>query len=133
MDVLSDPDDLSAGPDADPDVADVPLPSGWNDPVHPLNDAPPDILLGELTLMFFEWVNAHKVTDACAKSVYTLFSTLLPADANGGSWAGAQKLLKAIYDQSVVSVELCPNDCVAFYNCKYACHRCPHDLHTNRI
>jgi hypothetical protein len=69
--------------------------------------------------MFFEWMNAHKVTDACAKSVYTLLSTLLPADANGGSWAGAQKLLKAIYDRSVVSVQLCPNDCVAFYNCKH--------------
>ena len=46
-------------------------------------------------------------------------TTSAPYAAAGGSWAGAQKLLKAIYDRSVVSVQLCPNDCVAFYNCKH--------------
>jgi hypothetical protein len=104
---------------AEPDPIGNAVPT-WSDPVYPPNGAdPPDIILGELLLMYFEWMGTHKVTDACAKAVYTLLSTLLPTDANGGTWGIARKMLNAIYDQTVQTIEICPNDCVAFYDCKH--------------
>jgi hypothetical protein len=50
----------------------------WDDPVFPQDEPAPDIILGELLLMYFEWMGSHKVTDACAKAAYTLLSTLMP-------------------------------------------------------
>jgi hypothetical protein len=92
----------------------------WDDPVFSADaDPPPDILLGELLLMYFEWMGTYKVTDVCAKAAYTLLSTLIPKGANGGSWATAQRMLQAIYDQSVVAIDICPNDCIAYYDCKH--------------
>ena len=107
----------SADDIADPIVDKVPT---WSDPVYPTNvEVPPDIILGELLLMYFEWMGTHKVTDACAKAVYTLLSTLLPADANGGSWGVARKMLDAIYKQTVQTIDICPGDCIAYYDCKH--------------
>lgn len=92
----------------------------WNDPVFPVDgEKPPDIILGELLMLYFEWMSAHKTTDACSKDAVKMMSQLLPADANGIKWQGAQRLLQAIYDRSVVAVDLCPNDCIAFYDCKH--------------
>ena len=65
--------DNNAHPDADPIADAVPT---WADPVYPSDGAPnPDIILGELLLMYFEWMGTHKVTDACAKAVFALLST----------------------------------------------------------
>jgi hypothetical protein len=53
---------------ADPDPIGNAVPT-WSDPIYPPDGAsPPD----ELLLMYFEWMGTHKVTDACAKAVYTL-------------------------------------------------------------
>ena len=96
---------------------------------------PPDIILGELMLIYLEWMGSHKVTDACAKDAYTLLSLLLPDGANGGSWTTTRKMLKAIYDRTVVAIDICPNDCISYYNAKHPtmqhyrhAHRnwCPH-------
>jgi hypothetical protein len=107
----------AAEPMPDPIADAVPT---WSDVVYPPDgEKPPDIILGELLLMYFEWMNTHKVTDACAKAAYTLLTTLLPADANSGNWATARKMLKAIYEQTVQAIELCPNDCIAYYDCKH--------------
>jgi hypothetical protein len=118
-------------PMADPNADDVHMPDSmadpiadavptWADPVYPNNGArPPDIILGELMLMYFEWMGTHKVTDACAKAVYTLLHTLLPEDSNSGTWGTARKMLDAIYKQTVQTIEICPNDCIAYYDCKH--------------
>lgn len=96
------------------------VPDGWNDPVYRDDDTPtPDILLGELLLMFFEWMHAHKVTDACAKSVYTLLTTILPENANAGSWNTAKALLEGVYNRTIMTVDICPNDCMAYYDCRH--------------
>ena len=108
----------------------------WNDPVFPLNgNKPPDIILGELILIYFEWMSANKVSNACAEGAATMMRQLMPTDANGIEWQGAQRLLNAIYNHSVVSVDICPNDCISYYDCKHPkmahykhAHRtwCPH-------
>jgi hypothetical protein len=106
------------------------LPS-WNDKVWVDDDqAPPDVILGELMLMYFEWMGTFKPPDASAKAVYGVMNLLMPKDANGGSWYQAQKLLTAIYDNTVVAVDICPNDCIAYYDCKHP--KMKHYQHAHR-
>lgn len=62
--------------------------------VYKADSANPDITLGELLLVYFEWMSVHKVTDAAVKAVYNLLLLLLPADTNAGSWSLSKKLLK---------------------------------------
>jgi hypothetical protein len=102
-----------------PDVIRGAIPT-WDDRVFPEDgEPPPDIILGELLLVYFEWMGTHKVTNECAQAAYRLMSMLMPTDANGGSWTSAAKMLQAVYDQSVVAVDICANDCIAFYDCKH--------------
>jgi hypothetical protein len=103
----------------------------WDQRVFPEDGEPPsDVLLGELLLMYFEWMGTHKVTNECAQAAYKLMNVLMPPNANGGSWSSAQKMLQAIYTQSVLAVDICPNDCISFYDCKHP--KLKHYQHSHR-
>jgi hypothetical protein len=90
----------------------------------------PDITLGELLLVYFEWMSVHKVTNAAAKAVYSLLLMLLPPDTNAGSWALSKKLLQKVCESRVVKIDTCPNDCIAFIDCKH--HKLRHYQHSHR-
>jgi hypothetical protein len=70
------------------------------------------------------------VTDACAKAVYDLLLLLLPPDTNAGSWALSKKLLKKVCESRVVEIDTCPNDCMAFIDCKHP--KLSHYQHSHR-
>ena len=86
--------------------------------VYKEDSANPDITLGELLLVYFEWMSVHKVTEASAKAVYTIMLTILPKDSNAGSWAKSKALLKKICDTRAQKIDTCPNDHIAFYDCQ---------------
>ena len=94
---------------------------GWYNRVYSEEEdlAPPDILLAELVALFTEWMFAFKVKDTCAKAVYLLLKTLLPENANIGTWPRLKRLLEAVTDSTSIEIDLCPNDCIAFYDCKH--------------
>jgi hypothetical protein len=79
----------------------------------------PDILLAELIALYSEWMFAFKVTDACAKAAYLLLRTLLPENANIGSWPQLKRALEAVTSRSCIEVDICPGDCIAYYDCKH--------------
>jgi len=91
---------------------------GWDEKVYSEDCATPDITLGELLLLYFEWMSVHQVTDACAKAVYSLLLTLLPEDGNTGTWAVSKAMLKKVCETRMQRIETCPNDHIAFYDCK---------------
>ena len=91
----------------------------WDSEIYPDDCSPPDVLLGELLLYYFEWMSRHKVTDACAKSVYGLLKLLMPADTSAPEWCHLKQMLESVYEQNVLSVDLCPNDCMAFIDCSH--------------
>ena len=72
--------------------------TGWEDQIYNGEHENPDISLGEVLLLYFEWMSVHKVTDACAQAVYTIMITILPKDSNVSSWAKSKALLKKICD-----------------------------------
>ena len=80
---------------------------------------PPDILLGELLLYYFEWMSTQKVTDACSKNVYNLLHLLLPADADTPKWSRLKTMLEHVFNQNVIAVDICPNDCISYVDAKH--------------
>jgi hypothetical protein len=118
---------------------DIPVPApipvgptidGWFNPVYNPDDPHSDITLGELLIMFFEWMTTYTVTDACAKGAYTIFRAMVPPNSNSGTWAQAKSLLENIHEQRVIPVDLCPNDCIAFYDCQHP--KLQHYQHSHR-
>lgn len=109
------------------------FPPSWGERVY-RDDAEsaddPDITLGELLLLYFEWMTAHKVTDACARAVYNLLKCLLPEDSNAGSWALSQKLLKQVCESRTETIDICPNDCIAYIDCRHP--KLAHYQHAHR-
>jgi len=94
---------------------------GWYEKVYADAgaDEPPDILLAEMVALFTEWMFAFKVSDACAKGVYMFLKTLLPANANIGAWPQLKRVLETVTDSTSTQIDLCPNDCIAYYDCKH--------------
>jgi hypothetical protein len=88
---------------------------GWDLPVGSANGT----LLGELLLYYFEWMAAHKVADTSAQAVHGLLLLLLPTDHNFPNWRYLKNLLKKVHANNVVAVDICPNDCIAFYNARH--------------
>jgi hypothetical protein len=62
--------------------------------------------------------------------VYELLLLLLPHDNNAGSWALSKTLLKKVCDSRVVKIQTCPNDCIAFIDCKHP--KLSHYQHSHR-
>jgi len=71
-----------------------------------------------------------QVTDACAKAVYGLLLTVLPADANAGSWAVSKAMLKKVCESRMKKIETCPNDHIAYIDCKHP--KLAHYQHAHR-
>ena len=115
--------DAGRVPDAEPDIRDTfeHIFPGWYKLVYEEDDAtePPDILLAELVSLFTEWMFAFKVSDACAKAVYLLLKTILPENANIGQWPQLKRTLEAVTDSTCTEIDICPNDCIAYYDCKH--------------
>ena len=78
------------------------------------------VLLGELLLFYFEWMARHHVTKVCARQMHAMLSMLLPTKAaDTMKWAKITSLLKHVYENNVRTVDICPNDCIAYVNCKH--------------
>jgi hypothetical protein len=77
----------------------------------------PRILLGYVSISTV--VALWQVTDACAKAVYSLLLTILPQEATAGSWAVSKAMLKKVCETRMKTIETCPNDHIAFIDCKH--------------
>ena len=116
------PDDIADAPRAwDFFVSQAHLFQNWNIPVRGSPDDPESdcLLLGELLVSFFDWSVKHKPTDASAKSVHGLLSVLLPNDDKLPGWSKLKALLEQVYNNCVIEVHLCPNDCMSFFDCDH--------------
>jgi hypothetical protein len=62
--------------------------------------------------------------------VYGLLLTILPDDTNAGTWALSKSLLKKVCESRVRKIETCPNDHIAFIDCKHP--KLAHYQHSHR-
>jgi hypothetical protein len=78
------------------------------------------VLLGELLLFYFEWMARNRVTQVCAQQMHAMLSMLLPtAAADSMKWSKIKDLLKHVYEHNVRTIDICPQDCIAYVNCTH--------------
>ena len=78
------------------------------------------VLLGELLLFYFEWVARNRVTIVCAQQMHAMLTMLMPTEAaDQMKWQKIKNMMKHVYEHNVRTVDLCPNDCIAYVNCTH--------------
>lgn len=76
----------------------------------------------EATFYFLDWMSTYKVTDTSAAGMWTLLRALVkqPEDEEQMmSFPSLKRLLRGFEDGCVERIELCPNDCIAYYDSKH--------------
>ena len=103
---------------------------GWGETIFKADDMPPETLIGELLLYYFEWMASNNATDVCAKGVHGLLVSILPADSSVPGWASLKRLLVQVHTNNVEKVDMCPNDHIAFVDITHP--SMPHYKHAHR-
>lgn len=123
LEMLSMDDASDAGLEASaelepPSIDDVDLDDPW---AYILEHMEGEIGQGKLTgaqvtLLLLDWCSSHKVSDTAVQSVWSLIKALLPEDADMPTWYSLKARLRKYEQTAVRRVEICPNDCVAYYD-----------------
>ena len=82
-------------------------------------DRPGELTGAHVTLILLDWMSSQKVSDAAARAVWSMVSALLPEDAEMPSFYSVKQRLRKYEDQAVRRIEICPNDCIAYYNTEH--------------
>ena len=80
---------------------------------------PAGLSVKEVVLLMLDWMTSHKSTDSSAKDMWALLGMLLPADADLPTFTRVKKILikaEATYSQRI---DICPNDCIAYWDSKH--------------
>lgn len=108
--------DFSDSDDDEPLVYEDPF-AGEQDDAPPIGRARMSKL--EALLTFLDWMCVNKVTDKTAQDMWARQKLYLPEDVNLPSFPWIKRLLERSQHQLVQRIELCPNDCVAYWDSKY--------------
>ena len=73
----------------------------------------------EVLLLFLDWMASHKTTDSSASQMWMLFNALLPENVRLPTFWWVKRLLRNNERKFVVRIEICPNDCIAYWNSKH--------------
>ena len=73
----------------------------------------------ELTLVLLDLLCAHKITDSAAEDMWNVVKMLLPPDIDAKSFRTVKKILDDHRDKTVVRIDVCPNDCIAYWDSSY--------------
>jgi hypothetical protein len=95
----------------------------YGDPFEPLQHEEPlhtdvedSITLGEIMLAMFDWVASHKSTKVATEDVWSMLRSVCPPGTSPGTYAMAEKIIKRHMADSVVIIDVCRHDCVAYFN-----------------
>ena len=70
----------------------------------------------DVTMLILDWIAWRKVTDTAAAGVWEIVQLLMPEGANVPSWGQIKRALRAAEKDNLIRVDVCVNDCVAFYD-----------------
>ena len=73
----------------------------------------------EIILLFLDWMCKHKLTDSAAKDLWTLMSTFMPEGVDLPAFHVLKKMLSKSELKSVQRLDLCPNDCIVYWDSKH--------------
>ena len=111
-------DDSSSGSGSDDDIMAPSLPVGAEEqPSRPMGKGALSTL--EVTVLLLDWMCTHKVTDACARDLWRLVSMLLPEGVDMVTFDTVKGILQRVQHKYVQRIEICPNDCIAFWDSRH--------------
>ena len=87
-------------------------------PVPPPRFGQCGLSAAEVTLFLLDWMCTHKVTDACADHMWSLVKTVIPGEVDVDTWRKVKRLLTTHEARYCLRIEVCVNDCVAYWNSK---------------
>lgn len=87
----------------------------------------------EVTLLLLDWIHSHKTTDKSAMDVWQLCQLLVPGGVDLPTFHTVKNVLKRAETKFVQRIDVCINECVAFWDSKHLPtpyrhahrHRCP--------
>jgi len=76
---------------------------------------------GELKMLFLDWVSGHRLTDSAAKDAWSMLRLVASEDkaADMGTWRQLKSMLEAFEEETVEKIDVCPNDCIAYWDSKH--------------
>jgi hypothetical protein len=104
--------------DTDEDILDEdydPLGLDEND-----DDTPPigsaGMNAGEIALYLLDWMASNKITDTAGMDMWKLLQCVLPEGTSMRTFWSVKNRMKDHELSSVVRIDICPNDCVAYFD-----------------
>ena len=73
----------------------------------------------ELTMVLLDLLCTHKLTDSAAGDMWNVVKMLLPPEVEVKSFRTVKKILDEHRDKTVVQIDVCPNDCIAYWDSTY--------------
>ena len=78
-----------------------------------------ELTSAEITVLLLDWMCTHKETDASAEHMWTIVQMMLPGEVSIQTWHQVKRILNRAQTKFVIRIEMCPNDCVVFWNSKH--------------
>lgn len=88
---------------------------GDDDPVV----GPAALTAGEVVVLLLDHISAHKGTDAGTKDLWQLVSALVPSGMTLPTWPSVKNLLEKIDAKYCKRIEICKNDCIAYWDSRW--------------
>ena len=73
----------------------------------------------EVTLFLLDWMSTHKITDSATNGLWSLVQLLLPGEVDIPTFNQVKKILKDNEVKYVKRYDLCPNDCIVYFDSTY--------------
>lgn len=73
----------------------------------------------EITLLFLDWITTYKATDKCAAGAWNILKAMVPPGADVPTFESVKNLLRRGERTHVRRYDLCPNDCIVYWDSKY--------------
>jgi hypothetical protein len=70
----------------------------------------------EVALLFLDWMCKHKLTDSAARDLWRLLKVMLPEVVELPSFRALKRILVNAEASYVRRYDLCPNDCIVYYD-----------------
>ena len=74
------------------------------------------LALCQICCLVLDWISSKKVTDHAAAMMWDIVVLMMPTEVNVPTWYQIKRALRKAEAGMVERIDVCVNDCVAFWN-----------------
>jgi hypothetical protein len=72
----------------------------------------------EVVVIMLDWMNSNKCTDTSSKDMWKRLKLFLPSHVDASTFNHAKGLVQKHQAMHIQRIEMCQNDCIAYWDCK---------------